>query len=207
MNIPVFGLIIITTLYIIIILNVYLKKNRNEFDNKYDELIEKERKANLTTMKKINDDIFVTPNINKLPFKDYMESEKNKIILAKQNVVKRKSELKMIHFKEKISNTDLKLKYGINNLENITMYEEHFNSYIRALTEWADELIKREEYKDAENILIESINFGSDLSLSYTLLADIYKLQNDKDKLNSLKDKVNSSNVNLKQKILNYIES
>ena len=110
----------------------------------------------------------------------------------------------MIKFDEQISNTDLKFKYGFSNLETITIYEEHYNSYMQTLVEWAKMLFERNNLSDAEIILNEAIRLKCDLSKAYMLLIDIYRQKNDSDKLKNLINTVENSTLKLKTKILKY---
>lgn len=203
-NIPIF---LITFVSATIALQVMLRKENNGFAKKLDNLMDDERKANLTVKKNIDANIFIEPDITKLPFKEYSDTPENQKLINIQNLVKRKAELKMVKFDKTVTNTDLKLKFGMNNLENITFYEEHYNSYVKALNDWAEILIKINNISDAEIILKETIDFRSDLSSSFIMLAEIYKMNNNINELNNLKEKIKNSNLKLKNKILNSIET
>lgn len=203
-NIPIF---LITFVSATIALQVMLRKENNGFAKKLDNLMDDERKANLTVKKNIDANIFIEPDITKLPFKEYSDTPENQKLINIQNLVKRKAELKMVKFDKAVTNTDLKLKFGMNNLENITFYEEHYNSYVKALNDWAEILIKINNISDAEIILKETIDFRSDLSSSFIMLAEIYKMNNNINELNNLKEKIKNSNLKLKNKILNSIET
>jgi len=186
---------------------VALKKSDNGFDKIIDEFKDKEKEASSTIKKEIDNSIIITPDSSKLVFKNYDDLPENKKIIKAQETVKRKLNLKMVHFNPQISNTDIKLKYGSNNLETITMYEQHYNSYIMALSDWAKLLIERGNFEDAENALITALEFNSDLSSTYTLLADIYYNTKNKAKLDNLRKIVLSSDINLKDNTLKYIDN
>lgn len=190
----------------LIALQVTMKKNGYK-TNKMNDFLKRDMEANFTKSKKINEDIFIIPDTKKLPIKEYPDKEEYKKTKKAQDTVIKKSVLKMVYFTEPISNTDLKFKYGLNNLENITMYEEHYNAYIRSLIEWGKILIENENFQDAEIVLKEAIYFHSDLSINYTLLADIYIKENNKSKFEELKSKIQNSNLKMKNKILNYMNN
>lgn len=86
------------------------------------------------------------------------------------------------------SNTDLKLMYGPANLDELTMYDDNFTSFIRLLNNMANALLKAEtaDEESAKIILEYSISIDSDISATYTSLADIYAKSDDTDKLNEL---------------------
>lgn len=204
MNVPIFAILFFS---VMISIHIVFKKNSGGYQNKFYEYLEKEHKANLTIKRHLSKEIFVTPDINILPIKEYKNTDEYKKVISAQTNVLNKSKLKMIHFTQPINNTELKLKYGVNNLDNITMYEEHYNLYIRALIDWAKALVDIKNTSDAEIILKEAINFGSDLSINYTLLADIYSNENNKEKLKKFREEIKNSNLKMKNKILLYIDN
>jgi len=198
---PIFFILIVGTTLAI---QIMMRKNKVDFKKDIEDIAERERKANLSRKKEIDKALYITPNPSVLPIKTYDESKENKKIKKAQEIAVRKAHLTMIRFDEPISNTDLKLKYGLANLEIITMYEEHYNSYMQALTLWAELLIEKNNLIDAEKVLCEAINLKSDLSKTYMLLIDVYKKTNNSKKLQNIIKLVEKSNLKLKSKILNY---
>ncbi len=201
---PIFFILIVGTT---IAIQIMMRKNKVDFKQVVENIAKKEQDANLSRRKEIDKELYVIPNIKILPIKDYDDSPENKKIKDAQNLVIRKSKLTMIRFDEPISNTDLKLKYGYANLENITIYEEHYNSYMQALTLWAELLVEKNNLCDAEKVLSEAINLKCDLSKAYMLLIDIYKETNNRSKLEEIKSFIENSDLKLKSKILNYYSS
>ena len=201
---PIFFILFVGT---VLGIQIAMRKNKVDFKKTLESVMDRERKANLTRKKEIEPQFFITPNLDALPIKKYEDIDDNKKIIKLQEVVIKKSKLKMLKFDEQISNTDLKLKYGYSNLEIITIYEEHYNSYIQALVSWAEYLFNENNLADAEKILLEAINLKCDLSKAYILLIDIYKKTNNNDNLEKLIDIVKNSNIYLKSKILNYSNS
>lgn len=199
---PIFLMLFVS---LIIALQIILKMRKPDFDSTLDEIRRREMEANITTKRKIDDSIFITAYCNNLPFHSYPDTPEYKKLNDAQELVKNKSKLKMVHFNEPITTTDLKLTYGLNNLEMITTYEEHFNSYVSALVNWASLLYEKGNSNEAEIILNESLKIGCDLKLNYTLLADIYYENGSRDKLNTLKETAENSRMLLKPKIIDYI--
>lgn len=201
---PIFLILVLSTAFAV---RVMMKKNSVSLKSTIDDLLQKEMKANTTRKKELDSDIYIYPSKNILPLKDYPPTDEYKKIIKLQKNVARKSELPMIKFKEQISNTELKLKYGRANLDTITIYEEHYNSYIRGISDWAKELIKLNNYTDAKIILEEAVNMKSDLTSTYILLTDVYIKSNMPQKINELKELVENSDMTLKDKVLNYISN
>jgi hypothetical protein len=142
------------------------------------DFIETERNANSARRKDIDPSLFFSPDLNLLP----AGKEDSK---AYAQVVSHAAH-KMIKFEAPVSNTELKLAYGPSQLEDITLMEENFNKYLRALIEWAEELIGAGINNDALRILEYTLELGSDYVKSYTLTADRYAEEAQLDKLNEL---------------------
>lgn len=159
-------------------------KKYNADKKRFDSFLQREMEANYTRKKEIEADYFYTADLSGLPFHDY-PAEKTKLIKTQQSV-KTQAGKKMLHFDQKKTNLELKLGYGIANLDNIIMYEENYNAYIRALTNWAEELLADQNLDDAVSVLEESVRLGSELSKSYSMLAKAYTIRDDRYKLDGL---------------------
>ena len=187
-----------------------LRKHSKTYGNGIKEFLENEKAFNFIKKKSIDPDLFFVPEIEKLPIKDYPDTEEFSRIISKQKKVIDKAALTMIRLNKNMKNNDIKQKFGTANLEIITLYEENFNTYVRALNDWAEALNKRNEYADAENALKNAIDIGSEYSKTYILLADIYKAQSDESALGLLLDKIKNesaikdNDVALK-KVIEYI--
>lgn len=198
---PIFFILFLGT---VLGIQIMMRKNKVDFKKTLENIQERERKANLSKKREIDKEFYIIPDEAVLPIKNYDETSENKKIIDIQKLVLKKASLTMIKFNEQISNTDLKFKYGFSNLETITIYEEHYNSYMQTLVEWAKILFERNNLSDAEIILNEAIRLKCDLSKAYMLLIDIYRQKNDSDKLKNLINTVENSTLKLKTKILKY---
>lgn len=188
----------------VIFIRICLKKSNNGYYESLNDFINRELNAN-STIKDINslNLKFISSNEGMLPFNDYPSEDKFKSLIKKQNIVKKKLPLKMIKIPPNLSNTELKEIYGVNNFEEISIYEEHFNGYIRALYDWANELFNLGYLKECEKVLLEGVRLEGDISQIYCLLGDIYLKNNNKNKLNILISTVEGYDLSLKEKILN----
>lgn len=207
MKIYIFPIFTISVI-LILIARVFLKKATTGFDESVEEFMQKEEEANYTTKNFEELDLkYIYPNKDILPFKEYDEADINlKNVIKKQSLVLRKIELEMIKLPLGLNNTDLKLNYGINNFDKITILEQHYNSFIRALFEWAEVLYDINEKEDCEVILAEAIRLEGDISHIYILMCEIYFEQNNKEKIIQLKNLVESYELSLKDKIINFLD-
>ena len=80
------------------------------------------------------------------------------------------------------SNTDLKLKYGVANLDTLTQYEDSYTSFIKSLSELGHILIS-----DATAFLEYAVRIGSDIRLTYTDLYALYSEAGNASKIRQLR--------------------
>lgn len=104
------------------------------------------------------------------------------------------------------SNTDLKLEYGVPNFDTMTKIGEDFDRVCVLLNSYAKILKEAGLHKDAIEVLEFAVGVGSDISETYTLLADYYRESGQDQKLEFLKGKVSSSEMLLKDSILKKID-
>ena len=198
--------IFISVVTFVVVVRVLIKKNDNGYDKAVDNFLDKEEKANKTN--KDFDELnlhFVSPAKN-LPFKEYETIPQYKNLIKKQNFVKRKIKLDIIKIPSNLTNTELKEMYGANNFKKISILEEHYNSYVRGLYEWALELYNVNNIYDCKQVLLEAIRLEANISDVYCLLAKIYKKENDKQKLINLRDSVYNINLSLKESTIKKID-
>ena len=104
-----------------------------------------------------------------------------------------------------LSNTDLKLKYGVGNLSHLMVCDQRFTLLVSTLQRWADALYKKGE-KDAARLVLEyAVDIGTDASSTYKLLSSIYAESGENDRIAALIPKANALNSPMKNTILNYL--
>lgn len=200
LGIPIFLIFFISAT---ITIQIMLRRNKSGFEESCKEYMEKENLAERTIKRNFTDFPYIYADKAVLPIKEYPEEACYKAVKKRQEQCLKKSQLEMIYLDKKYSNTDLKLKYGKNNLEKITFLESHYNGYILALLDWAKELIALDNKADAEIVLKEAVKMRADVSQIYILLADLK--ENDKAYLEELKNSAIENEVNLKDKTIAYI--
>lgn len=84
------------------------------------------------------------------------------------------------------TNTDLKLEYGTANITLLTEYDQNYTMLVRTLQKWADVLLET-GYVDEAAILMEfAVQTGTDISRTYTELADYYHFKKEDWKIDDL---------------------
>lgn len=105
------------------------------------------------------------------------------------------------------TNTELKLMYGPANLEALSYYDGNYLRLIRLLNSIGKELIELGNVSAAKEFLSYSLSIGSDISETFTMLAEIYKSKgrhNDIDLLIQVAQKLETIN---KASIINKLNN
>ena len=105
-----------------------------------------------------------------------------------------------------MTNTEVKLKYGTNNLEILSEMEENYNELTVLLVDYAKCLMELKDYDAAAGVLEYGIEIGTDVSTDYELLGDCYKALDRKDDIENLKQTVLSRHLLLESSILFYLD-
>lgn len=162
----------------------------------------KERAANITPSKDISNLSYITIPIEKFPL-NFSNDPK---VIELEKSLQEISTHKLLNLSG-VSNTDLKLQYGVGNFETMSQIGEDFDKACILLNSYAKALIDAGMEDDAKNVLEFSIGIGTDISESYIMLANYYKKRSQKEKLNFLRERVSNSTLLLKNSILNNIDN
>jgi len=189
--VPVIALII----FFVLVVRLANRKRTGDTRQKTADMLEADNAANLSRNKEIGEQFFYTPNIDKLPIAVYTDKEMAEPAATYmwQERVAKAAEKKMLHFDKQYSNVELKQMFGASNLEAVARYEENFTNFIHSMRNWAEALIAAEKTENARVVLEESVEAGSELSQTYTILADIYSKNNDTPSLIRLKTNLETS--------------
>lgn len=104
------------------------------------------------------------------------------------------------------SNADLRLAYGTNNLEPLSVYDENFSSLIRLLQKWGSLLLRLHREADAVTVLSYAISVGSDIAATYDTLTNLYVKSGDFEKIKELRASAEQLNTLMKQHILDSLD-
>ena len=169
---------IFTICFIIFLLiwNYKIRKSNSQQLNLEDSFWEREREANLARRKDISNlDYIILPE-NLLPANPETPTEMEFASLQGQ---------KMLNLTG-LSNTDLKMEYGVQNLEELSAYDETFTKFVRLLPEYAGELISNDKLSDAKNLLEFGVEHKADSKAAFLQLAEIYRRLGQDDQIQHL---------------------
>lgn len=175
---------------ILIVIQLYLKKSTRSGSERSKKYWEREQKANSTRKQDIS-------SLNYIKWDDALPAIDNNLTLADilnnspealkayNNIQTLKTE-PMLNLSE-YSNTDLKLKYGVANLDTLTQYEDNYTSFIKSLSELGHILIEHKDISDAIAFLEYAVKIGSDIRLTYTDLYALYSEAGNASKIRQLR--------------------
>lgn len=175
--------------------SLYAKREREEA-----EFWEKERQASITPAKDISNLRYITIPIEKFPLNFSTDEE----VIEIENELKELSTHRLLNLTG-ITNTDLKLTYGVPNFETMSKIGDDYDRVSILLNKYAEALMEAGRIDDVITVLEFAVGTGTDISESYTMLAQCYRQKEMDNKLDLLKNQVEQSSLYLKDSILEKI--
>ena len=162
---PLLGLFIA----VICLLTFFRKRSIRSQESATDRFWKKESIANNTRLKDLSGLPYITIPLADFPMGIYDNPELKKYEETLQSLAGQK----ILNLSGK-TNTDLKLEYGVANLETLSACDENYTTLCRTIYEYAECLKKLGHDEEAVRILECGIACGSDHSGNYRMLADYY---------------------------------
>ncbi|MBP5383512.1 MAG: hypothetical protein J6Y57_00890 [Lachnospiraceae bacterium] len=198
MKLPIF-----TTVVVLSALSwLYMKRSGRKMKDAEDQFWEREREANSTRRKPLTDLDYITIPYESLPITGEIG---NPVIMECEEFLLRLKDAKIVNLNG-ISNTDLKLRYGVANLNDLSEYDQNYTELIRALADWGEELQKTGKTDDAVKVLEFGISCHTDIRKNYVILADIYAERKDYDEIERLIGEAEQLTSLTKNGILNELK-
>lgn len=197
MTIPVFFVAAVAGM---LYLNIRIRKSKKESKTMMESYYERERQAHSTRRQSLDDLAYVHVELNRLPF-DVLHTQE---VLRYEKDVVRLSKMPMVSFKG-LDNTELKIRYGIPNLNTLIQYETTYNLMLDAIVGWSKALIEAGFTYEAITLLEEGIRMESDKSENYILLLNLYK-EHKKEALNDLGAIIKDRYIHRKEAVLHLYE-
>lgn len=169
-------------LIFIIVLNISLRKQRRSQEEVDRKFWDRELAANNTRKQDITKLDYITIPSDMIPQNLHTETEQALVELSSK---------KMLNLINQ-TNTDLKLKYGVANLEELSEYEENFTRYIALIPVYANELIDAGQKESAIALLELAVAQHADSCPIYALLAEQYIQNGNSDKVQDLMEQAKS---------------
>lgn len=180
----------------------FLRRQRIKEEKAEAAFWEKERQANLTRKKSIDHLPFIKMPIDTFPMSLLTQEEEIRDIIA---TVNRLAECSILNLTG-ITNTDLKLEYGVANLNFLTECDQNYILLVRTLQKWAEILLKQGYRSEAETLLEFAVSTKTDISATYYTLADIYRENGEFKKIQDLIQTAETLNSIMKNTIVRTLK-
>ena len=149
----------------IIVINIVLRKNSRSQEDYQTRFWERELEANNTRKQDISSLDYIQIPLDKLPQNLHTDSERELVALASEKLLNLAGE----------TNTELKLKYGVANLEELSACDANFTRFVSAVSVYAQELLDAGQTSDAQGLLEFAVDSRADSSKIFSMLAKIYQ--------------------------------
>ena len=136
-------------------------------------------------------------NISGLTRSEILACEKNVIALSSKKILNLGG----------LSNTDIKMKYGVANLQILMQYDDNFSKLSRALARWGKLLFDAGELTAAKKVLSYAISCKADIEEAFITLAKIYRQEDNELGISDLVEACDCFDELRKNNIINQIAS
>ena len=187
--------------FVALLFSVVVKSSKGSAESSLDSFWEKEHLSNNTPAKDIANLDYITISINVLPFLEnptetIAECEKTIRILAERKILNLNG----------ISNTDLKIQYGVTNLSRLSQYDENFSIMQATFVKWGSALYEQGYIEESTQVLEYALELGCDAKKIFLTLKEIYTVSCP-EKLEQLKLRASVSSTPLKDSILKELNT
>jgi len=168
--------VLLLAVFIFIAIKMANRKRVSDVQQKTTDMLNEDYAAGRARSQDVSEEFYYTADLAALPVVEYSADDvaRPHPCYVWQEKALKAAERKMLRFDRTYSNVELKQMYGSANLEYVAQNEENFTNFIHAMRYWAEALIADGRQDEAQRVLQASIDAGSELSQSYTLLGDIY---------------------------------
>lgn len=175
-------LIIASTLILAAAIAVASSKSRKSAAAMEQEFWQRERAANNTRRKPLDDLDYIKLPMEIFPMElleDIPKVEDYRQIILSLN------DQPIVNFTG-LTNTELKLRYGAPNITQLTTYDQNYTLLARTLQQWAQALYDNGYEKEACQLLEFAVSTRTDVSATYRLLCRIYQENGTPEKIGAL---------------------
>lgn len=194
---------VLTALIIIFIawIQYEIRKTNRSAAKQKDSFWQKENSANLSRRKDISQLDYITLDFSVLP----MEDNPDDTINSYRDTIRSLSDKKILNLSG-LTNTELKLRYGAANINQLSEYDNNFTILVSMLQKWAERLYSFGYQAEARAVLEYAVFCHTDVTKSYKLLAAIYKEQDIPEKIDALIDIIQKSELSGRQSLVDELK-
>lgn len=186
----------------IVWLSYEIRKSRDAIEKQQKSFWERERQANRTRKKPLDDLDYIKIPIDKLPMELCTDQPQ---IAECSDLIRALSEQTIVNLTG-YSNTDLKLMYGAPNITLLTDYDQNYTLLVRTLQKWASLLYEQKHVREAKTILEFAVSTRTDVSGTYKLLTSIYLADGEGEKISGLIETAKTLNSSMRESIVRTLQ-
>ena len=192
------------TIFMIIIIFLAIRYRSNERHQQeiQDDFWSKEAAANATPSVDLSNLKYITIPLDKFPL-GFSQEEK---ILSLESQLRELSTKPMLNLTGK-TNTELKLTYGVPNLEKMMEIGENFDTLTILLKDYAQALLEHKMLAEAIVVLEFGAGIGTDISQHYIMLGECYQSLGKTEKIRHLMEKISQSDLLLGPSIIRQLNA
>ena len=176
----------------------YLNKKQKDTE---EEFWAREEQAKHVPKKDLGELSYIKVPLETFPLGKYQDDE---VAVLEESIIAL-SKKRLINITG-MTNTEVKLAYGTDNLETLSGMEEDYNELTVLLVDYAKALMEQKDYEAAKKVLEFGVNTGTDVSANYELLGDCHLALDEKKEIEELKQTVLERHLLLESKILFYLD-
>lgn len=176
----------------------WLKKNQYDREKAFWD---REEAAAHVPAKDLSELSYIRVPIESFPLGRYDSDE----IQSIEDALVRLGEKRIINITG-MTNTEVKLAYGTDNLEALSAMEDSYNELTVLLCDYAKELMEHGDYESAIPVLEFGVSIATDVSANYELLGDCYVAVGKPEEIEPLKQRVMERHLLLESKVLYYLD-
>lgn len=169
-------------LLLIVAVQLAIRGARRKNENIDKAFWKRENDANNVRRKPLDDLEYINIPFEELPINTMADDETVSDCIKQLHEL---SEQKIVNLTG-LTNTDLKLKYGVANLTFLSECDERFTSLVQVLQKWADYLWEKGLQEPAVAIMEYEIKIRADVGSAYRKLAKYYKNHGQADRIEEL---------------------
>ncbi len=202
MHLPPIPLMLIIILAFTIWLRFMIRKSDRNNRRNMEQFWEKETESNHVRKKDISNLDYIKIPMDTLPITETPDTT----LLSIHKTITDLSKKPILNLTG-LSNTELKLRYGVANLTFLSECDANFTLLARTLYQWGSYLYQEGNIEDALKVLEFGITCKTDVAKHYHLLATIYKNMNNSNKITQLIEVAQSLSSLSKDSILKDLEA
>lgn len=198
MLLPFLCIFMIVTIYI----TIRMRGSRRREQELWDNFLKKEQEANWTRKQDISNLDYIRLPLDTLPLGKYDDET----LRGYENTLRELSTQPICNLNG-ISNTDLKLRYGVANLSALSQCDTNYSTLLSVLANYGEKLYELSHPQDAKQVLEYALSLGTDVGKTYELLATLYEYEGRPEKIDVLYESAEKINSIRKNSILRKLDA